>query len=131
MMDGTRPTELDAVHAAAVAYCVGIHTADVATFEALCHDNFAMSAVAGSGQAVFWDKAAYLARVAGRDAFPGAPVYEILNIDIAGSDMAHVKLRVGVPPRLFEDYLGFFRVGGEWKLITKLFRTVDGPALEG
>ncbi len=131
MMDGAQTSDREAVRAAAVAYCEGIHTSDVALFEDLCHERFVMTAVAGSGKPVFWNKSDYLARVGGRDPFPGDPDYEILEIDVAGGEMAHVKLRVGVPPRMFEDYLGFFRVSGEWKLITKLFRTADGPALEG
>jgi hypothetical protein len=129
-MDGPVTTEQDAVLAAARAYCDGIHNADVALFEQLCHESFHMSAIAGSGKAVVWDKPAYLARVGGRAAFPGTPDYDILDVEVSG-EIARVKLRVPVPPRLFEDYLGFVRVDGEWKLINKLFRTVDGPALEG
>jgi hypothetical protein len=34
-----------------------------------------------------------------------------------------------VPPRRYEDHLGFVRVGGQWKLMTKVFRTMSGPAL--
>ena len=42
--------------------------------------------------------------------------------------MARVKLRVGAPGVVYEDYLGFVRVGDDWKLINKLFRTYEGPA---
>ena len=129
-MDGAQRPDDEAVRAAAVAYCEGLHTADAACFEAMCHERFLMTAVAVSGKPVFWDKASFVARIGGRDAFEGAPDYEILEIDVAG-EMAHVKLQVGVPPRRYEDYLGFFRVDGTWQLITKLFRTIDGPALEG
>ena len=121
----------DEVRAAAVSYCEGIHSSDVEMFRGMLHEKFLMTAIAGSGAPVFWDKAGYLERVGGRDPLAGAPDYEIISIDIAGDVMAHVKLQVRVPPRLFEDYLGFFRVDGEWKLITKLFRTADGPELEG
>ncbi len=129
-MDGAQTPDPDAVRAAAVAYCEGLHTANAGTFEAMCHENFLMTAVAGSGSPVFWDKPKFVARVGGRDAFPGEPDYEILTVDVAG-EMAHVKLQVGIPPRRYEDYLGFFRVDGDWKLITKLFRTIEGPPLEG
>lgn len=121
----------DEIHAAAVAYCEGIHTSDVDMFRKMLHDKFLMTAIAGSGAPVFWDKAGYLERVGGRDPLAGSPDYKIISIDVAGDVMAHVKLQVRVPPRLFEDYLGFFRADGEWKLITKLFRTADGPELEG
>jgi hypothetical protein len=131
MMDGAAKTDRDAVHDAAVAYCIGIHTADVDLFRTLCHDSFHMSARAGSGATSIWDKAAYLERVGGRSAFDGDPDYEILDVDVSGGEMARVKLRVSVPPRVYEDYLGFIKIGGEWKLINKLFRTASGPALEG
>ncbi len=130
-MDGTPNQGVEAIRALAVAYCEGIHFARPDVFETMCHERFFMTALAGSGAPIHWDKTAYIARVAGRDAFPGAPSYEILSVDLSGGEIAHVKLWVDVPPRRYEDYLGFIRVGGEWKLITKLFRTADGPALEG
>jgi hypothetical protein len=130
-MDGATASDLDAVRALAVAYCEGIHYARPEVFEDMCHTQFAMTAVTGSGGALFWDKAAYIARVAGRAPFAGDPSYEILSVDIAGGEIARVHLWVDVPPRRFEDHLGFIRVDGSWKLITKVFRTLDGPALEG
>ena len=116
-MDGAASFH-DEIQAAAVAYCEGIHTSDVEMFRKMLHENFLMTAIAGSGKPVFWDKAGYLERVGGRDPLAGAPDYKIISIDVAGDVMAHVKLQVRVPPRLFEDYLGFFRVNGEWKLIS-------------
>lgn len=121
----------DAVRALAVAYCEGIHHSLAHMFADMCHDNFLMTAVTGSGGAQFWDKSAYLERVAGRLPFAGDPSYEILSVDVAGDEIARVHLWVDVPPRRFEDHLGFIRVDGAWKLITKVFRTLDGPALEG
>ncbi|MEM9046772.1 MAG: nuclear transport factor 2 family protein [Pseudomonadota bacterium] len=125
MLDQTK-SEIEAL---AVAYCEAIHLSKPEVFEEMCHERFLMTAVDGDGSALFWDKKSYLARVAGRDPFPGEPSYEILSVDISGDETAHVKLWVDVPPRRFEDYLGFYRVGGGWKLITKLFRTASGPAL--
>lgn len=119
------------IHALAVAYCEGIHFARTDVFEDMCHDAFHMTAVTGSGGVQFWDKAAYLARVSGRAAFAGDPSYEIYSVDMAGGDIARAHLWIDVPPRRFEDHLGFVRVDGVWKLMTKQFRTMDGPALEG
>ena len=130
MMDAVAPSQ-DIVRALAVDYCEGIHFSRRDVFEKMCHEKFLMTAVTGSGGAQFWDKAAYLERVAGRDAFPGQPGYEILSVDVAGDEIARVHLWVDVPPRRFEDHLGFVRVGGEWQLMTKVFRTLNGPALEG
>ncbi len=130
MMDAATPST-DIIRALAVDYCEGIHFARRDTFEKMCHDKFLMTAVTSSGGALFWDKTAYLDRVSGRDPFPGEPSYEIFSVDVAGDEIARVHLWVDVPPRRFEDHLGFVRVDGEWKLITKVFRTLDGPALEG
>ena len=130
-MDGGMSPDHDAVRNQAVAYCEGIHRSTPETFVEMCHDNFLMTAVTGSGGAVFWDKAAYLERVRGRAPFEGDPSYEILSVDVAGGETARVHLWVDVPPRRFEDHLGFIRVDGDWKLITKVFRTMDGPAMEG
>jgi len=121
----------EAVRAAAVAYCEAIHRSQPEVFVDLCHDNFLMTEVTPSGQANFWDKAAYLERVSSRDPFVGEPSYEILSVDVAGGETARAHLWLDVPQRRYEDHLGFIRVGGEWKLITKVFRTTDGPGLEG
>jgi hypothetical protein len=130
MMDVPTHAE-EAVRALAVAYCEGIHYADAQTFVEMCHDRFNMTAVEPDGKLLFWDKDAYLARVAGRKAFDGEPSYEILSVDVAGDEIARVHLWVDVPPRRFEDHLGFVREHGAWKLMTKVFRTMDGPAIEG
>lgn len=129
-MGAATPSE-DIVRALGVSYCEGIHFSRRDVFVDLCHDRFLMTAITDSGNAQFWDKAAYLDRVASRDPFPGEPSYEIQSVDVAGDEIARVHLWVDVPPRRFEDHLGFVRVGGEWKLMTKVFRTLDGPAMEG
>ncbi|HBG97901.1 MAG TPA: hypothetical protein DDY29_03975 [Rhodobacteraceae bacterium] len=129
MMDGGKTPDEQAIHALAEKYCVSLHHARATVFEDMCHDRFLMTAVDGAGGAVYWDKPAFIARVAGRDPFPGDPSYEILGLDVAGGEIARVHLWVDIPPRRFEDHLGFFRFGGEWKLITKVFRTMAGPAL--
>lgn len=117
-----------AIRAAAAEYCEGLHRADEATFEALCHDRFFMTSVQPDGRTLFIDKPAFVERIRGRTANEGAPSYEIMSVDVE-PEMAHVKLWVDLPPRRFCDYLGFFKIDGEWKLVTKLFRTASGPAL--
>jgi hypothetical protein len=120
---------LGMIHDLAVTYCVALHHARADAFAGMCHDRFLMTAVDGAGGAMVWDKAAFIARVAGRQPFPGAPSFDILGVDVTGGEIARVHLWVDIPPRRFEDHLGFFRVGGEWKLVTKVFRTMAGPAL--
>ena len=129
-MDGAPADDRTAVNAQAVAYCEALHHADAGVLAEMCDEGFAMRSLDARGAPLRWDKATFTARVAARDAFPSAPSYEILGVDLRG-DIAHVTLWVDVPPRRFEDYLGFFKVDGRWRLATKLFRTADGPALEG
>ena len=120
-MDGQIDTASD-LHAAALGYCEAVYFARADVFEDLCHDKFQMTLIE-DGAATFWDKDSYLARVRGRDPFPGYATYEILGMDSAGDEIARVHLTVDVPPLRYEDHLGFVRVDGSWKLLTKVFRT--------
>ena len=129
-MDARTPTQ-ETIQSLAMAYCEAIHFSKADVFADMCHDKFLMTAVTPTGEAQFWDKAAYLERVRGRDAFPGAPSYEIFSVDVAGDEIARAHLRVDVPPMRYEDHLGFIRVDGTWKLMTKVFRTMNGPTTEG
>jgi len=121
MMDGATGSGAD-LEAAALAYCDAVYFAKAEVFEDLCHEKFQMTLIE-NGEATFWDKPAYLARVRGRDPFPEPAVYEILSMDNAGDEIARVHLTVDVPPLRYEDHLGFVRVDGSWKLLTKVFRT--------
>ena len=118
-----------AVRAAAEGYCVALHTADADFLESLCHERFFMTSVQPTGLQLFFDKTSFVDRARSRDAFAGEPSFEVLAVDVE-PEMAHVKLWVDMPPRRYCDYLGFMPVGGEWKLVTKLFRTAAGPAVE-
>ena len=113
---------LEDLLAAAQTYCDAVYFARAEVFEDLCHEKFQMTLVE-NGQATFWDKPAYLARVRGRDPFPAPASYEILGMDHACGEIARVHLTVDVPPLRYEDHLGFVRVDGAWKLLTKVFRT--------
>lgn len=119
------------IHALAIAYCEAVFKAKADVFEDMCHDRFLMTEITPDGRANFWSKSEYLARVSGREAFAGAPVYEILSVDVSGGETARAHLYVDVPPRRYEDHLGFVRVDGDWKLMTKVFRTKSGPEREG
>ncbi|TNF64412.1 MAG: hypothetical protein EP307_02855 [Rhodobacteraceae bacterium] len=130
MMDAGPMSDMDLVRDLAVAYCEAIHHARPDVFVDMCHDRFMMTEVTAGGTVNFWDKDGYLARVAGRQPFPGAPSYGILSVDVAGGETARVHLWVDVPPRRYEDHLGFVRVAGAWRLMTKVFRTMGGPVTE-
>jgi len=120
-MDGQIDIDND-LRAAALSYCDAVYFARAEVFEDLCHDRFQMTLIE-KGAATFWDKASYLDRVRGRDPFPAPATYDILSMDSAGDEIARVHLTVDVPPLRYEDHLGFVRVDGTWKLLTKVFRT--------
>ncbi|WP_299042567.1 nuclear transport factor 2 family protein [uncultured Tateyamaria sp.] len=121
MADGAADIHAE-LEAAALAYCDAVYFAKADVFEVLCHEKFQMTHIENDA-ATFWDKAAYLDRVRGRDPFPAPAKYNMLSIDEAGGDIARVHLTVDVPPLRYEDHLGFVHVGGAWKLLTKVFRT--------
>jgi hypothetical protein len=114
------------VLAEAVAYGEAVYFARADVFEAMCHEKFQMTLVTPEGL-TFWDKAAYLDRVRGRKAFPGAASFGITAIDVAGDAMARVHCWVDVPPTRYEDHLGFVKVDGHWRLLTKVFRAMARP----
>ena len=120
-MDGAQDPQA-ALREAAVTYAEAVWFARGDVFETLCHERFQMTHVE-DGRTTFWDKAAYLERVRGRDANPAPAAYEIIAMDMAGQDMARVHLTVDVPPLRYEDHLGFVHVDGAWTLLTKVFRT--------
>ncbi|WGH77645.1 nuclear transport factor 2 family protein [Jannaschia ovalis] len=129
-MEATLSSEA-AIRDLAETYCEGVHFARPEVFEAMCHDRFTMTEITEDGGENAWDKAAYLERVRARRAFPGEVSREILDIDVAGDQIARVHLWVDVPPRRYEDHLGFVRTGGQWKLLTKVFRTMGPSAQNG
>ena len=123
MMDGAELVGTD-FEAAVHSYCEAVYFARADVFEDLCHDNFQMTHIEND-TATFWDKAAYLERVRGRDPFPAPAIYELLSLDQSGDEIARVHLTVDVPPLRYEDHLGFVKLNGSWKLLTKVFRTAE------
>lgn len=117
-----------AVRAAAEAYCRALHDADTKALARIFHEN-AHLYLAQDGVLTDWPRQHFLDRVGSRERGRGEPDFEIEAVDVAGPEMAAVRLFVGVPPRRFRDYLNFLKIGGEWRVIAKVFRVADGPAV--
>ena len=47
----------------------------------------------------------------------------ILAIDLAGPELAVVKLNCAIPPRFFTDVLVLLKLAEGWRIISKAFRT--------
>jgi Putative lumazine-binding len=122
-------TAFDEVNAAAYAYCAALNAADGDALDALCHERFLMTWVKDDGTPRFLNKEKFVGGIRSLEADKDALSCEVISVDVEGTDIAHVKLWVDMPPRRYMDYLGFFRVEGEWRLITKLFRVAKGPEL--
>lgn len=128
MLDKVTTDTEAAVRAAAEAYCRALHDADTAALARIFHENSHLY-LAQDGVLTDWPRQFFLDRVGSRSPGQGAPDFEIESVDVAGPEMAAVRLSVGVPPRRYRDYLNFLKVGGEWRVIAKLFRVADGPAV--
>ena len=47
----------------------------------------------------------------------------ILAIDLAGPELAVVKLNCAIPPRFFTDVLVLLKLAAGWQIVSKAFRT--------
>lgn len=47
----------------------------------------------------------------------------ILAIDLAGPELAVVKLNCAIPPRFFTDVLVLLKLADGWQIVSKAFRT--------
>ncbi|MEM6944511.1 MAG: nuclear transport factor 2 family protein [Pseudomonadota bacterium] len=128
MKDAVEEADLKAVMAAAEAYCVALHESDTARLAAIFHENSHLYA-SGEAGLIDWPLPFFLERVGGREPGKGAPDYEILSVEMSGPEMARVHLEVAVPPRRYADYLDFLKLNGAWRVIAKIFRVAEGPAV--
>ncbi|MGF1501504.1 MAG: nuclear transport factor 2 family protein [Paracoccaceae bacterium] len=129
-MDGQDPLEIAEAEVAAQAraYADALHRADTAALEAIFHPSSHLYA-SQDGALIEWPRAHFLARVGSRAPLDGATDVQIEAVHVAGPEMAHVTLSVAVPPRRYTDYLDFLKLDGEWRIIAKIFRVADGPAV--
>jgi len=121
-------THFLAVQAAAEGYCRALHAQDTDALARIFHGDAHLYAPGADGL-VNWPLAVFLERVASRAPAGGEPDFTIHSVDLAGPDMACVKLSVAVPPRRYTDYLNFLKLDGEWRVIAKVFRVAEGPPL--
>ena len=129
MLDQATTSTIEAaVRSAAEDYCRALHEADVDRLAQIFHEESNLYA-SQDDVLILWPRRVFLDRVASRKPGEGAPRYEIEAVDVAGPEMASVRLSVSVGERRFTDYLNFLRVAGEWRVIGKIFRVADGPKL--
>ncbi|MEM1345603.1 MAG: nuclear transport factor 2 family protein [Pseudomonadota bacterium] len=122
-----------AVQQAAEHYCRALHERDLDTLKALFHESAHLYTVGADGALIDWPRQHFLDRVSARA--PAEAPFDpqthctIESVDVAGPEMAQVKLSVAVAPRRYTDYLNFLKIDGAWRVIAKVFRTAEGPPL--
>ena len=114
---------------AAEAYARALHESDTETLRALFHADSHLYAVGADGGAIDWPRETFLDRVGSRPPGEGAAEYRIEQVDVAGPEMAWTRLTVRAGDRLFRDYLNWLHLDGEWRVIAKIFRVEEGPAI--
>ncbi|MBR71836.1 MAG: hypothetical protein CMM30_02705 [Rhodospirillaceae bacterium] len=48
---------------------------------------------------------------------------KIVFVDLADENTALAKIQLAIPPRYFTDYLSLIRINGNWKIISKTYKT--------
>jgi hypothetical protein len=122
-------TDEEGIRAAVGGYFAGLETRDAGAlrrcFAPCAHLKFVRKAVDGSEEAVAVpiDRA-----IDSWMSAPPAPTRgSVLSVDQPGADLAVVKAEVLWQGRLYLDVLTLYRVGGEWRIVDKVFVN-KGPA---
>ena len=99
------------------------NTADGEKMANVFHEVAHLYAVDEQGGLVNWDIDFFSKRVSSTEL--GFPQYnEILSIDFTGENSAVARVKVRVRDTIFTDILSFLRLGGQWKIIAKVFTGV-------
>jgi hypothetical protein len=108
------------IRAALEHYLQGHATGDGAHFQAAFHPIANLYWVAGDTLAQR-TSAAYIAGAPGRPAPDEAQrTRRIVSIDYAGT-AAMAKIELDYPTVRFVDYMSLLKIGGEWKIVNKIF----------
>ncbi len=109
------------VKAAAETYGTALWASDVETLRRLFHERANLYGLGPDGL-IEWPREDWLKRVASRPSGTGDAPFEILSVDAAGPEMASVKIDCAVGSgQRFTDYLNFLKIGGDWRVIAKIF----------
>jgi hypothetical protein len=107
-------------------YLDGLHEGDTKKLAQAFHEVSHLYS-AGSEGVEDLPRTKWLEFVAGRPSAKsrGLPRTDrIVSIDQSGPETAFVKVECAIPPRFFTDYLLLLKAGGNWRIVSKSFRTV-------
>jgi hypothetical protein len=117
---GHRSAEEAAVRAALEHYLEGHATGDGAHFAAVFHPEAKLFWVR-DGQLLHRTSPDYIAGAPGKPAADeAARKRRIVSVDVTGS-AASAKIELDYPTAKLTDYMSLLKVGGEWKIVNKIF----------
>ena len=120
---------LGGIHATVAEYLDGLYEGDADKLAAVFDPGSSLTFLV-DGKVTVMPRDEWLAAVRGRAKPKDAGLERkdrILSVDLAGADMAFVKLACQIPPRYFTDYLCLLRVDGRWRVAQKVFTTQPRP----
>lgn len=118
-------TALAAIEAVVQTYLDGLHEGDTVKLAAAFHPASELRSEK-DGQLAELKRDAWLDAVRSRPnpkAQGLARHDRILAIDLAGPELAVVKLNCAIPPRFFTDVLVLLKLEGGWRIVSKAFGT--------
>ena len=120
-------TEHEEIAAALQLYFDGLYEGDLEEFGRIFHENSHLYFHA-DGVVNDWPRQDYFERIARRDSPASQNLARrdrIVFIDVSDDGTALAKVECQMPPRYFTDYLTLLRDGGNWRIISKTFSTVE------
>ncbi|MBL8834066.1 MAG: nuclear transport factor 2 family protein [Rhodospirillales bacterium] len=120
---------LGGVHATVAEYLDGLYEGDADKLAAIFDPQSSLTFLA-DGKVTVLPCAQWLANVRSRPKPKDAGLERkdrVLSVDLAGPDMAFVKVACQIPPRYFTDYLCLLRVDGKWRVAQKVYTTQPRP----
>ena len=117
----------DDIEAVLQTYFDALHYCDIEKLERVFHPK-AIYATADETPMLYRTMADYVPVVAAREApaSRGEARRDAIDaIDLAGDNTALARVRCSIGSRDFVDFLTLVRVGGEWRIISKVFQIIQ------
>ena len=118
-------TDIRALRAMAQDYFDAAYEMDAYKFASIFHPSSSVTKIGEDGNVSVTPIEKWLAAVQSRIAPKQLGLErhdEILSIDV-GRELAHMKLKLQIPPLYFTDLLSCLRVDGTWKVVQKVLTT--------
>ncbi len=104
----------------AETYCEALWASDVERLREV-FDKSAQLYGEDDGALAIYSVEEWLSIVAARAPGEGSAPFTILGVDVAASDLASTTVECAATGKRFTDILNFVKIGGEWRVVAKLF----------